>query len=67
MMRDLQQGVTPDGDTIVLRSDGMRWEVLRRSAEGKVLWRETSVSGATPFTEAEAKAEFERWLGDKGI
>ncbi len=46
---------------ITLRSDGSLWEVANFSADGETVWTETSVSGNHPFTEEEARAEFERW------
>jgi len=49
------------GNIIALRTDGMQWEVANLAADDELVWRETSVSGAHPFTEEEARAEFERW------
>jgi len=46
---------------ITLRTDGTGWEVANFNADGEMVWTETSVSGSHPFTEEEARAEFERW------
>jgi hypothetical protein len=49
------------GNIITLRTDGTRWEVANLTAEGETVWTETSVSADHPFTEEEARVEFERW------
>jgi len=49
------------GNIIALRTDGTRWEVTNLTTDGEIVWTETSVSGSHPFTEEEARAEFERW------
>ncbi len=46
---------------IALRTDGTQWEVVNSNANGETVWTETTVSGNHPFTEEEARAEFERW------
>jgi hypothetical protein len=49
------------GNVVALRTDGLSWEVVNLTVDGEISWTETSVSGDHPFTEAEARAEFERW------
>ena len=60
-MNELERYTTTGGDTITLRTDGAAWEVACWTAEGENVWTETSVTGSNPFTEEEARAEFERW------
>ena len=49
------------GNLIILRTDGTQWQVANLAADGETVWTEISVSGNHPFTEEEARAEFERW------
>jgi hypothetical protein len=49
------------GNVVALKTDGLCWEVVNVNVDGEIAWTETSVSGDHPFTEDEAKAEFERW------
>ena len=60
-MNEVERYTTTGGDTITLRTDGAAWEVANRTAEGALIWTETSVTGSQPFTEEEARAEFKRW------
>lgn len=60
-MTDIDRFESSTGNMIVLRTDGTRWEVANLAADGETVWTETSVSGNHPFTEEEARAEFERW------
>jgi hypothetical protein len=60
-MNEIDRYETSDGDTITLESDGAHWQVSRRTAEGSIIWTETSVNGVQPFNEEEARSEFERW------
>jgi hypothetical protein len=62
-MRDIDAFVTASGDTITLRSDSTCWELVNCNPDGEIIWTETSVTGAHPFTEEEARAEFNRWRG----
>ncbi len=60
-MTEVDRFESSTGNTIALRTDGCRWEVVNFAADGEIVWAETSVSGNHPFTEEEARAEFERW------
>ena len=60
-MTEIDRFVSSTGNIIALRSDGNLWEVTNFGADGEVVWAETCVSGNHPFTEVEARAEFERW------
>lgn len=60
-MNEIDCFETSDGDTITLENDGAHWQVSRRTAEGLIIWTETSVNGVQPFNEEEARAEFVRW------
>jgi hypothetical protein len=60
-MNEVDRFLSSEGNTIVLRTDGSRWEVANVGANEEPVWTETSVSGSHPFTEEEARAEFERW------
>jgi hypothetical protein len=60
-MNEVDRFESSTGNTIVLRTDGTLWEVANVTSNGEPVWTETSVSGGHPFTEEEAKAEFERW------
>ena len=60
-MDEIERFVSSTGNIIILRTDGDRWEVANCTAEGETLWTETSVNLTHPFTEEEARAEFERW------
>ena len=60
-MNEVDRFETSGGDAVALRTDGTRWEVARWTADGGDIWTETSVTGAHPFTEEEARAEFECW------
>jgi hypothetical protein len=60
-MRQIEHFQAEGGDTVMLSTDGSRWEIARHSSDGAELWREWSVDGTHPFNEEEARAEFERW------
>jgi hypothetical protein len=60
-VNEVERFESSSGNVISLRSDGARWEVTNFTADGEIVWTETSVSGGDPFTEEEAKAEFARW------
>lgn len=60
-MTEIDRFESSTGNLIVLRSDGSRWEVANLSPDGETVWTEASVSGNHPFSEEEARAEFERW------
>jgi hypothetical protein len=60
-MQVVETYVSTSGNKMMLKTDGTRWEVTNCAADGAVVWTETSVSGVHPFTEEEARAEFERW------
>ncbi len=60
-MDEVERFASSTGNVLVLRTDGTRWEVANYTPEGENVWTETSVSGSHPFTEEEARAEFERW------
>jgi hypothetical protein len=60
-MKEVDRFLSSTGNIIILRVDEDRWEVANVTAEGKVVWTETSVSGSHPFTEEEARAEYKRW------
>ncbi len=60
-MTEIDRFESTTGNLLVLRSDGDRWEVANLGADGEAVWTEISVSGNHPFTEEEARAEFERW------
>ncbi len=60
-MNEIDRFESSTGNLISLRSDETRWEVANFTAEGETIWTETSVTGDHPFTEEEARAEFERW------
>lgn len=60
-MNEVERFKSPEGNIISLRTDGLSWEVVNFTEEGEAIWTETSVSGDHPFTENEARAEFERW------
>jgi hypothetical protein len=61
MMDEVERFESSTGNVISLRSDGTRWEVVNCTPDGKIVWTETSISGAEPFTEEEARTEFARW------
>lgn len=63
-MRELERFETAAGDFITLSTDGARWEVACWGPDQKNVWTETAVAGPSPFTEREARAEFERWRGE---
>ncbi len=60
-MNEVERYQSSTGNIISLRTDGTCWEVANCTPDGEAVWTETSVSGTHPFTENEAKAEFERW------
>lgn len=60
-MTEVERFDSSTGNIIALRTDGIRWEVANFAASGEIVWTETSISGDHPFTEDEARAEFERW------
>ena len=60
-MTEVDRFVSSTGNIIAFRTDGTQWEVANLTADGEIVWAETSVSGDHPFTEQEARAEFERW------
>ena len=60
-MNEIERYASSTGNILILRSGGTRWEVANYSLAGDHVCTETSVSGTTPFTEEEARAEFERW------
>ncbi len=60
-MNEVDRFESSTGNIITLRTDGTLLEVANLTAEGEIVWTETSVSGNLPFTESEARAEFERW------
>ena len=60
-MNEVERFKSSEGNIISLRTDGLSWEVVNSTEEGMTVWTETSVSGDHPFTESEARAEFERW------
>ncbi len=60
-MKEVEHFASSSGNIIILRTDGTRWEVANYTPEGDHVWTETSVAGSHPFTEEEARAEFERW------
>ncbi len=60
-MTEIDRFESSTGNRIILRTDGTQWEVANLAPDGEVVWTETSVSGDHPFTEEEARAEFERW------
>ena len=60
-MNEVDRFESTSGNIITLSTDGTRWEVANLTSDGKTVWAETSVSGGHPFTEDEARAEFERW------
>jgi hypothetical protein len=60
-MNEVDRYETSGGDTVLLCTDGTRWEVSSWTADGVNIWTETSVTGVQPFNEEEARAEFERW------
>ncbi len=60
-MTEIDRFESSTGNTITLRTEGPQWEVANLTADGEIVWAETSVSGDHPFTEEEARAEFERW------
>ena len=59
-MNEVDRFESSEGNIIVLRTDSNWWEVANVTVEGEPVWIETSVSGSHPFTEDEAKKEFER-------
>jgi hypothetical protein len=60
-LNEVDRFVSSDGNTIVLKTDESRWEVANLGVDQEPVWTEVSVSGSHPFTEEEARAEFERW------
>ena len=60
-MTEIDRFESSTGNIIAVRTDGPQWEVANLTADGKIVWSETSVSGGHSFTEEEARAEFERW------
>ncbi len=56
-MTEVDRFESSTGNIIALRTDGTRWEVANLTAEGEIVWSETSVSGNEPFTEEDARAE----------
>lgn len=60
-MDEVERFKSSAGNIISLRTDGSSWEVVNFTEEGETVWTETSVNGDHPFTEDEARAEFERW------
>ena len=60
-MEEVDRYTTSGGDTITLHTDGTAWQVANLTAEGENIWTENSVTGSHPFTEEEARADFERW------
>lgn len=60
-MTELDRYQSSTGNIISLRTDGSRWEVANFDLDGAVIWVEAYVGGKQPFTEEEARAEFERW------
>jgi hypothetical protein len=60
-VNEVEQFRSSTGNVISLRTDGIRWEVVNCTADGENVWTETSVSGDSPFTEVETRAEFNRW------
>jgi hypothetical protein len=63
----VDQFLTAGGDLITLSTDGERWEVACSAADGTNIWTETAVTASSPFTEAEARAEFQRWRMDEPV
>ncbi len=59
-MTEVDRFESSTGNIITLRTDGIRWEVANSNVDGETVWTETSVDGNHPFTEEEARAEFER-------
>jgi len=49
------------GNIIALRTEGSQWKVANLTADGEIVGSETSISRNHPFTEEEARAEFDRW------
>jgi hypothetical protein len=60
-VKEIERFVSSDGNIIILGTEEGRWVVANCTAGNELVWAETSVSGAHPFTEEEARAEFERW------
>lgn len=60
-MTEVDRYKSTTGNILALRTDGTQWEVANFNADGEVVWTETTVSGDHPFTEEEARIEFERW------
>lgn len=60
-MTEVDRFESSTGNIISLRTDGTRWEVTNSNTDGETVWTEEFVSGKQPFTEEEARAEFERW------
>jgi hypothetical protein len=60
-MREVDQFSTPAGDKITLGTDGTQWEVACWAPDGRNIWTEKGVVATSPFTEEQARAEFERW------
>jgi frataxin-like iron-binding protein CyaY len=60
-VNEIERFESSEGNIITLTTDGSRWEVSNHTAANELVWTETSVSGSHPFTEEEARAEFERW------
>ena len=60
-MTEVDRYTSSTGNVVALRTDGLRWDVVNFAVDDEVAWTETSVSGDHPFTENEARAEFERW------
>jgi hypothetical protein len=60
-MKEVDRYESSTGNIIILRTDATNWEVANLTLDGDPVWTETSVSGGHPFTEEEARAEFERW------
>jgi hypothetical protein len=61
VVKEVERFHSETGNIILLRHDGDHWDVANIAEGGEILWIETSVSGTHPFTEEEARAEFERW------
>ena len=60
-MNEVERFKSSAGNLMSLRTDGLSWEVVNYTEDCETVWTETSVSGDHPFTEDEARAEFERW------
>jgi len=60
-MTEVDRYHSSTGNVISLRTHATRWEVANFNTDDEVVWTEAYISGKQPFTEEEARAEFERW------